>query len=166
MLILILIFLKFSVVIFYYLLHSKVSFFYVFSHLCSEHLWKNLPHAKHCARPSVCVFSRSVTSNSSVTPWTVARQVPLSMGFFGQEYWSGMPFPSQGILTQGSKLYLLCCKQSLYPLSHQGSPAGHTRGFKKELDVAFIHTKFILGIISFHPDKIMRQVPLLSPFHR
>ena len=28
------------------------------------------------------------------TPWTVARQVPLSMGFSRQEYWSGLPFPS------------------------------------------------------------------------
>ena len=24
------------------------------------------------------------------TPWTVARQAPLSMGFSGQEYWSGL----------------------------------------------------------------------------
>ena len=29
-----------------------------------------------------------------VTPWTVARQVPLSMVFSRQEYWSGLPFPS------------------------------------------------------------------------
>ena len=29
-----------------------------------------------------------------VTPWTVARQAPLSLGFSGQEYWSGLPFPS------------------------------------------------------------------------
>ena len=28
-----------------------------------------------------------------VTPWTVARQAPLSMGFPRQEYWSGLPFP-------------------------------------------------------------------------
>ena len=28
------------------------------------------------------------------TPWTVADQVPLSMGFSRQEYWSGLPFPS------------------------------------------------------------------------
>ena len=27
------------------------------------------------------------------TPWTVAHQDPLSMEFFGQEYWSGLPFP-------------------------------------------------------------------------
>ncbi|KAM7230968.1 hypothetical protein CapIbe_018458, partial [Capra ibex] len=34
----------------------------------------------------------------SVTPWTLARQAPLSMGFSRQEYWSGLPFPSPGDL--------------------------------------------------------------------
>ena len=33
-----------------------------------------------------------------VTPWTVARQAPPSMGFPGQEYWSGFPFPFPGDL--------------------------------------------------------------------
>ena len=34
-----------------------------------------------------------------MTPrWTVACQAPLSMGFFRQEYWSGLPFPSPGDL--------------------------------------------------------------------
>ena len=32
------------------------------------------------------------------TPWTVAHQAPLSMGFPRQEYWSGLPFPSPGDL--------------------------------------------------------------------
>ena len=32
------------------------------------------------------------------TPWTVAHQAPLSMGFSRQEYWSGLPFPSPGYL--------------------------------------------------------------------
>ena len=32
----------------------------------------------------------------SVTPWTVAHQAPLSMGFSRQEYCSGLPFPSPG----------------------------------------------------------------------
>ena len=27
------------------------------------------------------------------TPWTVAHQAPLSMGFSRHEYWSGLPFP-------------------------------------------------------------------------
>ena len=30
------------------------------------------------------------------TPWTVAHQTPLSMGFSRQEYGSGLPFPSPG----------------------------------------------------------------------
>ena len=30
------------------------------------------------------------------TPWTVACEAPLSMGFSRQEYWSGLPFPSLG----------------------------------------------------------------------
>ena len=33
-----------------------------------------------------------------VTPWNVAYQAPLSMGFTRQEYWSGLPFPSPGDL--------------------------------------------------------------------
>ena len=32
------------------------------------------------------------------TPWTVAYQAPLSMGFSRLEYWSGLPFPSPGDL--------------------------------------------------------------------
>ena len=43
-------------------------------------------------------FSRSVVSDSSVTPWAVAHQAPLSMVFSRQEYWSGLPFPSPGDL--------------------------------------------------------------------
>ena len=33
-----------------------------------------------------------------MTPWTVAHQAPLSMGFSRQEYWSGVPCPSPGDL--------------------------------------------------------------------
>ena len=33
-----------------------------------------------------------------VTPWTIAHQAPLSMGFSRQEYWSGLPFLSPGDL--------------------------------------------------------------------
>ena len=32
------------------------------------------------------------------TPWTVAYQAPLSMGFSRQESWSGLPFPPPGDL--------------------------------------------------------------------
>ena len=35
-------------------------------------------------------------SDSFVTPWTVARQAPLSMGLPRQEYWSELQFPPAG----------------------------------------------------------------------
>ena len=37
-------------------------------------------------------------SDSFATPWAVAPQAPLSMGFSRQGYWSGLPFPSPGDL--------------------------------------------------------------------
>ena len=50
------------------------------------------------ARARVCVCMRAlsclVVSDSFVTPWTVARQVPLSMGFSKQEYRRRLPFPT------------------------------------------------------------------------
>ena len=33
-----------------------------------------------------------------VTPWTVAHQAPLTMGFSRQEYWNGLPCPLPGHL--------------------------------------------------------------------
>ena len=45
------------------------------------------------------LFSRWVMSDSSVIPWTVAHQAPLSMWFPRQEYWSELPFPSPGDLS-------------------------------------------------------------------
>ena len=40
----------------------------------------------------------SCSSRVWPTPWTVACQVPLSLGFSRQEYWSGLPFPPSGDL--------------------------------------------------------------------
>ena len=34
-----------------------------------------------------------------MTPWTIDHQASLSMGFFRQEYWSGLPLPSPGHLS-------------------------------------------------------------------
>ena len=44
------------------------------------------------------LFSCLVVSDSSATPWTKARQAPLSMGSSRQEYWSSWSFPSPGDL--------------------------------------------------------------------
>ena len=62
-----------------------ISFFLYASLLCFT-LTSHVP-----AQPLSCV-------GSFATPWTVANQAALSMGFFRQEYWSGLPCPAPGDL--------------------------------------------------------------------
>ena len=56
------------------------------------------------------------------TPWTAAHQAPLSMGFSRQEYWSGLPFPPPGELSesgiQPSTPVSLTLQADSLPLSH------------------------------------------------
>ena len=71
--------------------------------------WSTLPTCsvgKACS--GACTLSHFSHVRLFQTPWTVARQAPLFMGFSRQEYWSGLSFPSPGdLLTQGSNLCLL-----------------------------------------------------------
>ena len=76
---------------------------------CLALLW---PHLLHSLLKTLCVPSEVMIHPQSekwkcssiscvrlfVTPWTVARQAPLSMGSPRQEYWSELPFPSPGSL--------------------------------------------------------------------
>ena len=72
------------------------------------HMWFSNTHPDPVLVPLACCFSRMMdrkcsTSLSRVwlftTPWTVALQAPLSMDFSRQVYWSGLPFPSPGNLS-------------------------------------------------------------------
>ena len=64
--------------------------------------------------PPICTSLVALVVSDSVTPWTLARQVPLHMGFSRQEYWSGLPCspgdpPDPGIEPM-SPLCLLHCR--------------------------------------------------------
>ena len=73
------------------------------------------------SKVNICVKSLSCV-RLFATLWTGARQAPLSRGFSRQEYWSGLPFPSPGDLPNpGIEPGSAVCRQTLYPLSHQGS---------------------------------------------
>ena len=74
---------------------------------------------------ATCLHAQSlVCVRLLATPWTVACQVPLSMGFPGKNTGVGCHFLLQGIFpTQGLNPGLLYCMQILYHLSHQGSPS-------------------------------------------
>ena len=74
-----------------------------------------------CVCVCVCVCLKSLSCIwLFATPWTAAHQVPVSMGFSRQEYWSGLPFSSPGELPDpGIELGLPHCRQILYHLSHR-----------------------------------------------
>ena len=50
-----------------------------------------------------------------LTPWTVAYQAPLSMGFSRQEYCSGSPFPSPGnlVIQRQNRVFRVAARRSL-----------------------------------------------------
>ena len=62
-------------------------------------------------------------SDPFVTPWTVAPQDPLAMGFSRQVYWSGLPFPSLGDLPDpGMELGSPALQSDSLPLSYLWKP--------------------------------------------
>ena len=70
----------------------------------------------------VCVHVCSVMSDSA-TPWAAAFQAPLSVEFSKQEYWSGVPFPPPGDISQPRDQTHFSCvscigRQILYHWSH------------------------------------------------
>ena len=59
-----------------------------------------------------------------VTPWTVARQAPLTMRFSRKEYWSGLPLPSPGGLPNpGIEPSSPELQAGSLPLSSLGNPS-------------------------------------------
>ena len=84
--------------------------------------------------------SCSVLCQFFATPWTIAHQAPLSMGFSRQEYWSGCHSLLQGIfLIQKWNPGLLNCRQILYLLSYQGSPRSY-KGLVRHFFFFFFNT--------------------------
>ena len=71
------------------------------------------------------------------TPWTVAYQAPLSMGFSRREYWSELPFPSPGDLPKPRGRTQVSCIASrhFYRLSHQRSLFYFQKETRKEISM-------------------------------
>ena len=89
------------------------------------------------------------------TPWTIALQALLSMEFFRQEYWSGLPFPSPGDLTD--------------PAIKPGSPALQADSLPSEPLSSVYHTLFfflklyiivlVLPNIKMNPPQVYMRSP-------
>ena len=79
-------------------------------------------HTRVCNSLKAAEPPRVQSAQSCLTlcdPRTVARQAALSMEFSGQEYWSGLPFPTPGDLPDpGIELESPAWKADSLPLSH------------------------------------------------
>ena len=65
------------------------------------------------------LFSCKVVSDSFVTPWTIACQAPLSMGFPRQESWSRLPFSSPVLgYTLPSPHHIMCACTHTHTHTH------------------------------------------------
>ena len=82
----------------------------------------------------LCVSNSLTPVQLFATPWTVARQAPLSMEFSSQQFWSDCHFHLQvTFLTQGLNLGLLHCRQTLYHLSIK------EEGYMRTLKLIYTH---------------------------
>ena len=87
----------------------------------------------------------SQSCTTLVTPWTVASQAPLSIGFSRQEYWNGLPFSSPGDLTDpGIKPRSSALHADSLLTELPGKPSFEYKR-PKDIDFVLIH-HFILGI--------------------
>ena len=98
-------------------------------------------------------------SNSFATPWIVAHQAPLSMGFSRQNTGVVCHFLLQGIFpTQGSSLSLLHCRKIHYWLSYQGSI------FLLKLLVITLCSSSVTYWIPFELGELIFQCHIYLPF--
>ena len=94
--------------------------------------------------------------NSFATPWTVACQAPLSMGFPRQEYWSGLPFPPPGDLpSPGIEPASAALAGRFFTTEPPGKP------FVKYLLKAFKINPTVTKIATIHSSHLSKQVPRL-----
>ena len=83
-----------------------------------------------CSLPSLSLSSRSVVSDSA-TPWTEARQAPLSVGFCRHGDWKGLPFPPPDAVLYIPIIYLFykwnfVLFNSPYPFAYSPPPGSAT----------------------------------------
>ena len=82
------------------------------------------------------------------TPWTVALQAPMSMGFSRQEYYSGMPFPSPGdLLNPGIEPSSLALQADSLPAEPQEKPKNTRVGSLSLLQGIFLTQESNWGLL-------------------
>ena len=104
------------------------------------------------------MLSRSRNAPLFVTPWTVARQAPLSIGFSRQEHWSGLPCPPPGDLPEhGIQSVSLALAGGFFTTSTTWE-APHQAGVMRQKPISFLSKAAHLSLTEG------RSLTLRNPF--
>ena len=102
---------------------------------------------------SWCLFAQSfIHVQLFTTPWTVACQAPLSLGFPRQEYWSGLPFPAPQDLPQPGIKSMSPVLADGFFTTEPRKPWGDAYWYIKHFSNS--HVLFTGGKANVHPENI------------
>ena len=104
------------------------------------------------------LFCRFSHVRLSATPWTMASQAPLSMGFSRKEYWSGLPFPSPVIKYEVSEVKSLSRVQLFatpWTAAYQAPPS---MGFSRQRVLEWVAISFSKWSITFKNCKSLSYI--------
>ena len=93
------------------------------------------------------------------TPWTVAHQTPLSLGFSRQEYWSRFPFPSAGDPNPGIELMSLTSpvlQAGPLPLASPGKPRLDYTAATTNSNFSGLTQQKFTSHCALHPGQVIR----------
>ena len=129
----------------------------------SQILFKSTERKKSEVSQSIQLF---------MTSWTVAYQVPLSMEFSRQEYWSGLPFPSPGESSwPGIEPRSPALQADALPSEPPGKPTDYVSNVKKAKSLSCVQlfatpwtvAYQVLPSMGFSRQECWSGLPLPSP---
>ena len=148
-------------------------------------IWSSNPTPGHVSRQNsnkkrhtfptfMCFMLCFMSSPASFihTPWTVAHQAPLSMGFSRQEYWSGLLCPPPGDLPNpGIKPRSPALQADSLPSEPPGKPKNTGVGslsllqgifLTQELNLGLLHCRWILYELSYQGSPVFTAAPFTT----
>ena len=101
------------------------------------------------------------------TPWTLAHQTPPSMGFYRQEYWSGLPFPSPGDLPNpGIEPRSPTLQADSLPAEPPGKPISYINStYRDSLALEFMKIIHKFTFMKMNPYSVVRIMGNLCKFN-
>ena len=113
----------------------------------------DLSKQHYCIREFMCVYVCVCTCAQTLshvqlfaTPWTVAHQAPLSMGFPRQEYWNALPWDLPEPRTEHMSTLSPALQTGSLPLSHLAIPLWnmyHMLNQKRNMDATLLAVQWL-----------------------